>query len=400
MLTSSTPFDKAARPHILVLAPFFPPFRGAVASRLSSFARYWSDLTQVTVLSPYPGDASVQGYDLIKFPLARWRAEPLKIPFTFSKLLILARRLKPDVVLASIPPAWSLLESYLLTRRLGCKLILDVRDLPKADVRKDRTSLTRKLFHILGILISRCCGRKASRIVAVTDWFRNESIKFFDYSPSRIFVVRNGSEVGLFKQALSVKKEFDIVYSGTLIYVRNPQGILKYLRAVADLYPSLRALFIADFNSSIGKEFMSGVEEMGLSENVVMKQPYPPQELPSLLGSARLGLNGLVSGLYHYQGAIGAKEYDYLAAGLPIMGLLDSDYYIEEGQLIRDNDAGIVNHDPKLLAGETAALLRDPRRLQRMSINARQTGERFDRRRLAEDYFYNVIIPAWKESRA
>lgn len=44
-----------------------------------------------------------------------------------------------------------------------------------------------------------------------------------------------------------------------------------------------------------------------------------------------------------------------------------------------------------------AALLKDKKRLRKMSRQARKVGERFDRRRLAEDYFYNVILPAWKE---
>jgi|GEM_PF-1958590 len=386
------------KPHILLLAPIFPPFKGAVASRLHSLANYWSEFTRVTVISPYEGFPD-QPYDLINFPLTRYRWEFLRILYLLPRLLRLARGLKPDVVVASIPPAWPLVEGHLLARRLGCEFILDVRDLPTADVRRTKTSLFRGILHALMIFISRHFGRKASRIVTVTDWFRKELIRFLDYPPSRVFVIRNGSETELFEKALSVKKEFDIVYSGTLIHVRNPAGILRYLRFLADLYPSLRVLFLSDLDNPIGREFLAGIGRLGLGKNVFIEATRPPEELPGLLGRARLGLNALMPEHPAYRGAIGAKGYEYLAAGLPIVGLLDPDFYIEARRLIADNDVGIIDPDPEKLAEETVKLLKDNWRLSLMSKRARALGERFDRRKQAKDYFHNVIVPAWEESR-
>lgn len=388
-----------SKPHILMLAPLFPPFKGAAASRVHSFARYWSPLTKVTVVAP-EHTSGEGGYQRITFPLTKWRSDFLRIPSTFPKLLRLARQLNPDVIFTSIPPVWPLLEGSLLAKRLGVPLILDVRDLPAADVRAAKTSLFRKVLRSLTISIARHNGRKASRIVTVTDWFKKELLKFLAYPANRIFVIRNGSDTGFFRDALSAKKEFDIVYSGTLIYIRNPEGVLKYLRALADLYPRLRVLFISNLNETTGREFLSGVRDFNLSNNIVTEDMCEPKELPRRLGRARLGLSPLRCGYQTYQGVVGAKDYEYLAAGLPVIGLLDPDFYIETRHLIADNKTGILNPFPERLAIETAALLKDPVRLCRMSKQARKVGERFDRKRLAEDYYYKVILPAWQEFNA
>jgi len=386
-------------PHILILAPFFPPYKGAAASRLHSFAKYWSALTQVTVVAPEHVDKPTD-YNRLVFPLAKWRLDFLRLPWTFPKLLTTVKRFAPDIVIVSIPPVWPLEEGYLLGKRLGCPLILDVRDLPTADSRTKSSSVPRRILRSLTINISRYLGQKAVRVTTVTDWCKEELTAFLGFSPRQVYVICNGSETSFSKKALSIKKEFDLVYSGTLISIRNPAGLLKYLRFLAGLYPSLHALFISNLDNPIGREFLEGIDRLGLRKNVFIEFPHPPEKLPGLLGRARLGLNTLLGDCPAYRGAIGAKEYEYLAAGLPVMGLMDPDYYIESGKLIVVNNVGIMDQDPKRLAAETAALLKDSVRLRRMSKRARKVGERFDRKRLAEEYYYKVILPAWKEFNA
>ncbi len=287
----------------------------------------------------------------------------------------------------------------MLAKRLGVPFILDVRDLPQGGIRA-KTTLIHTAFKTFQINSLKRLGVRASRITTVTDWLKKELVEFLDYPSHRLFVVRNGSETSISAGGLSVKKEFDIVYSGTFIAIRNPAGLLKYLRFLAGLYPSLRALFISNLDNPIGREFLEGIDRLGLWKNVFIEFPHPPEKLPGLLGRARLGLNALLGNCPAYRGAIGAKEYEYLAAGLPVIGLLDPDFYIETKRLITDNKAGILDSSPQLLAEQTAALLKDPARLRKMSKRARKVGERFDRKRLAEEYYYKVILPAWKEFNA
>jgi len=375
----------------------FPPAKGAAASRLGSLAKYWSGKTQVTVITPDSAD-SPNEYFRITVPLTRWRLDFVRLFYLFPRLLRIVKDLHVDVVFVSFPVSWQLLEGYSLVRRLGCPLVVDIRDLPEAMYPLEGISLIRRVFNAWMQAIAYYVFRKASRIATVTDWFRKELIRFLDYPPSRIFVIRNGSEAELFKKALGVKKEFDIVYSGSLSNpVRNPPMILRYLCCLVDLYPSVRVLFLSDFDTKMGKEFLVRIKSFGLDENIVVENMVPNFQLPELLGRARSGLNSLMSGWDAHKGAVGAKVYEYLAAGLPVIGLLDPDFYIEARRLIADNKAGILHPDPERLAEETVALLKSPSRLRKMSIKAREVGERFDRRRLAEDYFYSVILPAWKE---
>jgi len=389
-----------SKPHILILAPFFPPFKGAAASRVHSFAKYWNPLTKVTVIAP-EHTSGEGGYQRITFPLTKLRSDFLRIPLTFPKLLRLVRRLNPDVIFASIPTVWPLLEGSFLAKRLGRPLILDIRDLLESTYPLSDISIWRLVLNSILYRISRYLIPKASRIVTVTNWFQKELTKIPGCANKQIYLIQNGSDEGFLKEQIPRQKRFDLIYVGTLIKVRDPQALLIYLRHLVEIYPSLRILFVSDIlDTSIGKIFLAEIMRLGLDKNVVIKRMVPSHELPALLGLARLGLTSFRPGAYAFRGVVGAKDYEYLASGLSIMGLLDPDFYIETRRLIADNGAGILDPSPERLAIETAALLKDPARLRRMSKQARKVGERFDRKRLAEEYYYKVILPAWQEFNA
>lgn len=386
-------------PHILILAPLFPPFKGAAASRLYSFAKYWGRLTKVSVVSPNHLSRQESFYK-VNFPLSKWRLDFLHLPWIFPKLFRKVKALNPDVIVASVLPVWSLWEGYFLVKRLGVPLILDVRDLPQGDIRSNRTSLIRVVLKVLHIYSLKHLGGRACRITTVTDWLKKELTEFLEYPAHCLFVIRNGSEIDVFKKALLFRKEFELVYSGSFISIRNPQAILEYLSFLAELRPSFRMLFVSSFDSPLGKKFLEGISERGLSGNIAVQSMCEPNELPEYLGKAWLGFTSLIPSEYAYKGVASAKNYEYLAAGLPIIGLLDSDFYVETRRLIADNRVGILDPSPKNLAAETAALLKDSARLRRMSKRARKVGERFDRKRLAEECYYKVILPAWEEFNA
>jgi len=382
-------------PHILMIAPLFPPFRGAVSSRLSSFARHWSKFTKVTVVTPYAEDETV-GYNRIIFPLTRWRLEPLRIPYTIPKLLRIVHRLKPDIVLSSIPPVWSLLEGYLLAKRLQIPLVLDVRDLPTSDVRHSRMSIWRKIFRFFSISTAKYLIQKASQIVTVTEYFKKDLYDFLKLPSKDISIIHNGAEIRHFKDKLQVEKKFDIIYSGSFPFIRDQEALLKFFSILIQLYPRLKVCFSSNLNTPLGRHFLTLADKYNLRNHFELIDMCDPEFLPYRLKSAKLGISPLRYGFDPYRGVISAKVFEYLAAGLPVLGLSDPEYYVEEGKLIFDNDAGIVDPDPKELAKKTVILLNNPFRMKEMSKCAKKVGEMFDRGRLASEYYEKVIRPLFK----
>ncbi|TET22653.1 MAG: hypothetical protein E3J71_05175 [Candidatus Stahlbacteria bacterium] len=394
--------EDKGKPHILILVEqkHFPPSHKAASSRIHSLARYWSNLAYVTVVTHKSGNSD-EGYSRIAFPLTGPRMDFLKLPSRFPKLLHLVRGLKVDVIFASFPPTWQILEGYLLSRRLGCPLVVDIRDLPAAMFPLKEGSFVRRIFNLSMRFVSYHLFCKASRIATVTDWLRKELIKTLSYRRKPIFLIPNGSDVRLFEKALRVKKEFDLVYSGTLIPVRNPVLMLKFLHCLRDIYPRLKLLFLSDIlETALGSQFILGLRQFDLSKNVEFERMTSLRQIPDYLGKARLGIDSLFPEVYSHKGVASAKDYEYLAAGLPVVGLLDPGFYVETKRLILDNGAGIIDPDPESLARKTVDLLKDPARLREMSKRAREVGMRFDRKRLAEEYYYNVILPAWREFNA
>jgi len=286
----------------------------------------------------------------------------------------------------------------LLSKHLGVPFILDIRDLPESTYPKDEGSLIRRLFNSSMQFLSNYLIRKASRITTVTDLLRDTLKTRYPLISSKVEVIRNGSESGLFESFVSSRKEYDIIYSGHLPSIRAPQAILKYLRFLADLRPALKVLFLSSLNTtSVGLTFRQGLKDLNLTRHVTIRDLQPHIQLVKALKSAKLGLDSHKSAIGSERGAISAKDYEYLAAGLPVVGLLDPGFYVETKHLILDNDVGILDPDPGSLARKTAALLNDPQRLLKMSKRAREVGMRFNRKRLAEKYYREVILPALME---
>ncbi len=383
-------------PHIVMLAPFFPPYKGAVSSRLESFARYWTRFATVTVITT-EASKEPETYRRIVIPLAKWRFDFLKMPYRFPALLRQVKRISPDILFASIPPVWPLLEAHFLSKRLGLPLTVDVRDLPTSTYPIDKVFSVRRGFNLLAQTLSRYLLRKKRGAVTVTECVLDQLREFADISGFKGWVIRNGSEIEHFKRSRTAGKKYDIVYSGTFILVRNPKSIFKYLLTLRELFPQVKVLFLVDFvDKKIEEQFRTDLKKHSMEENVDFQDMTSTERIPEFLGRARLGLDSLVSSSHTYKGAVSAKDYEYLAAGLPVVGLIDPDFYVETRRIISDNAVGILDPDPLSLARKTAELLKNPLRLKEMSDKARKVGERFDRKLLAEEYYRKVILPAWR----
>lgn len=388
-----------SQPHIMILVRRrnFPPYKGAAASRHSSLARYWGKITDVSVVTPLAEPLNAD-YNRYPFQLTEVRFDFVKLIFRFSKLVRLAKQLKPDVIFASFPISWQLFEGYLLSRKLKCPFIVDVRDLPAGMYPARKGSLARRIFNALMRSMSFFAMRNASVIVTVTDYLRRSLKNNENLSEKKIFAVPNGSETSLFKPSATSKKEFDLLYSGTLIPARNPDLLIKFLFLLSRLYPRLNVLFLSDIlETALGSQFIYSLRQYDLIKYVEFERMTSINKLPAYLAKAKLGIDSLSPAVYSHKGAVSAKDYEYLAAGLPVVGLLDPDFYVETKNLILDNGVGILDPDPESLARKTASLLKDPQHLRKMSKHAREVGWCFDRKKLAEDYYYKVILPIWRK---
>lgn len=384
-------------PHIVMLAPFFPPFMGAVSSRLESFARYWAQYARVTVINTEAFKED-KPYGRMVFPLTRWRFDFLKIAYYFPKLFRLVKEMSPDILFASIPPVWPLFETYLLSKRLGLPLIVDVRDLPASTYPTNTGLSFRWGFNVMGQAVSRYLLGRTKRAITVTECVLDQLKEFVRTEEFKGTVIQNGSEIEQFRNTRVNGKKYDIVYSGTLISVRDPKSMIKYLSYLREFYPQLSVLFLSDINcTNLGKRFILDLKKTSLDRNVEIENMTSKGRVFDYLCRAKLGLDSLAPGVLSHKGVASSKDYEYLAAGLPVVGLLDPDFYVETRRLISDNAVGILDPDPSSLARKTAELLKNPLRLKEMSDKARKVGERFDRKLLAEKYYRKVILPAWKK---
>ena len=401
--------------HILFLTHYFTPENNAPAARVHGMAREWARsghrVTVLTCAPNVPAGVVYEGYEnrlcqeewidgIRTLRVWTWLAANkgrVRRGLNFLSYLAAAGAAGPlirpraDVVIATSPQFFAGWAGWPVARAHGAPFVLEIRDIWPDSIVAVGALPDGRIIKTLGKL-EHALYEGADHIVAVGDGYRMNMIRK-GVGPSKISVVTNGVDVGLFEprepdQELRARlgfapETFVITFAGT---IGMASGLEVALGAARRLKASGRddIAFLLVGDGAMRAALEQQARDEGL-DNVVFTGMVARAKLPTYLASSD-------ACLVHFRkddlfGTIlPSKFFEDAAMERPILLGFEGD----ARAMLREADCGIAfepSNDEELAsaAGQLAAAPQEERR--RLGANGRRyVLEHYDRRMLAHDY--------------
>jgi len=307
----------------------------------------------------------------------------LAVPATSRRAAEISRSFRPDVVLVSTHDPFMQVEALRAARAAAATFIVHVPDSWHLlrRFRPERLSPWAKMQ------IERHVLRRADRVLCVTETHRRLVRDGYGLSDERTAILRNGIEFSEWP-ALNLEKTADLLHIGPLRAYYDNNLLLRSLAKLRAVRPQMVARFVGVPDRRFSAEQMALAAKLELLEHMEIMDLVPPAEVPRVGGAARLGVVAPPPGM---ECAVFVKLYEYLAMGLPVVVLGNTDG--ENASLVREHDVGLVCPDEDAFAAQVNDVLSSPDRLQGLSARARETAALYDYGRTVAEWYETDLVP-------
>jgi glycosyltransferase involved in cell wall biosynthesis len=253
----------------------------------------------------------------------------------------------------------------LFPKLTGCKVILDIHDLvPEFYASKFQVSEHSLLIRAL-LITERMSARFADHVIIANHIWR-ETLISRSVTDVRCTVVLNWPDPTIFARRGRIRTDNRLVmlYPGTL---NHHQGIDIAIRAFASIKDVVPQVDFHIYGEGGDKANLAKlIEELALQDRIVMRDPVPLIEVPSLIENADLGIVPKRKDCFANE-AFSTKILEFMIMGVPVI-VSDTKidrYYFDESVL-----KFFRGHDEKHLAECMLELIKDPEARVRLSSNA------------------------------
>lgn len=304
------------------------------------------------------------------------------IPHAFFRALDIIREKNVDLTYISGPPFSPMIIGWLLKRKTGTPLIVDLRD-PWTLVQDSRMRYPTKLHERIDTRIERSIFREADAVIAATETISREYAKKYPEFKPKIRVIPNGFDAQDFPEEITPFRAFTVTYAGSL----QGSGERPYLLFFDALVNVLNKGLISEEEIQvllIGAKTRQVDDDIKAKrlETVVKSTRRMPQKqaLRCVLASSLLLVIELTS-------AVTTKVYEYLAAGRPILAIVSPGEleqlvrahsrtsYVITSCDVREIEDSIVDAYEKWTKNE----------VPRNDVNQHYLLSQYDRKKLTED---------------
>ncbi|MDP9192368.1 MAG: glycosyltransferase family 4 protein [Acidobacteriota bacterium] len=400
---------------ILWVAQWFPPDLGALPARITEMANVWAEEGHdVTVLTAFPhhplgevppqyrgrivveerwGNVRVIRCWLLALPNRRmWQRTLCQLSFGATALLLGAWRTgRPDVVLVSSPPFFTIPAAWLMARLRRRPFVFEVRDLWPA-VFVEMGVMKRGLAYRILEAMEEFFYRAAKRVVVVTRAFR-EDLVARGVDRAKIEVIPNGADLDIYARA-GIEPRFREVLGGDvddgnskfLVTFVGTHGVATGLDQILDaaelLRDDSRIAFAFVGEGAERDRLIASARARGLS-NVIFHRAVAKEDVPHVYASSDACIVCLKP-VPFLEKFIPSKIFEIIASGRPVIAALAG----EAAEIVREAGHIVVPAgDAAAIARELRALADDDSRVAEMVKKGRAyVAEHFDRRTLARRY--------------
>jgi glycosyltransferase involved in cell wall biosynthesis len=292
-----------------------------------------------------------------------------------------------DLVIASSTPLTVALPALAARALRGTPFLFEIRD-PWPELPRAMGGVPAPALAAMEWLATAAC-RRAAAVVALTEGIAETALAR-GADPSRVHVVPNGCDLGLFGPHVAPWRPAAAASSECLALYAGAHGRANGLGTLLDAAAILRAQGAAGLRILLAGEgagkgaLMARAAAEGLT-NVTFLDPLPRPALGALHAGCQVALHLLADVPAFAEWTAPNKLMDGLAAGLPVV----TNQPGRAARIVEDGPSGIAvpPGDAPALAAALLRLARDVALRDRMGAAARrQAVARWDRRLLAERF--------------
>tara|TARA_Y100000310_G_C20665703_1_gene807355 strand:- start:1160 stop:2290 length:1131 start_codon:yes stop_codon:yes gene_type:complete len=301
---------------ILIITPYAEPEKGACVVRVNGFRDYFKEqLNYVSVYAPerkgIRQSAQIKRYSGI------------------TELMKLVIKSDSEAIIGTSPPITHNFFALIAAKLTGKKFILDAKDPFTEIIKKLEPERTKSPKFLFFQIIEYLTHKLSDKIIFLNKPYLEDAVKKFSLKREKLILAPNGSDTQKIyfseKERKETRKKLGIKNEFTLFYVggtgdKDLTGFMeKSLKEIAEKQ-DIRMIFILSFTGSEGEkkiisELKNSAKKNNLEKNINFVFNVDFKELYKYLSAADAGLVAYPDFEMH---VIGAKVFDYIAAGLPI----------------------------------------------------------------------------------
>ncbi len=264
---------------------------------------------------------------------------------SFIKGIQIVKNNNIDVIIATGPPATSIIVGYLISFFTNTTLFIDYRD-PWSN-RIYRNTSNFRLF--LNKCIEKIVIRKASTFIFCSKLMKTDFIKSFNIDENLCHVITNGffdqSNIDAVSPAAG---KFCMIYAGAL---RPERRLINIIKPISKLFSDTiidRKYFKLILFSQINGDDQKAIDRYNFNDIVEIRDRVPYKDLFKYLRGSDILF--LISG-DDFKYALPYKFFDYLSVKKPIFALAPENSALSE--IIKEIDCGecaLLNNDNSITA--------------------------------------------------
>lgn len=392
---------------ILFLTDNFPPEVNAPATRTYEHCREWVQKgVEVTVITGVPNFPKgevfggytnkwkqieyIEGIRVIRvWTFIAANQGFLKRTIDFISFAITSSLagifVKTDVIIATSPQFFTVLAGRFLSFVKRKPWVMEVRDLWPESIKTVGAMNDNWIIRYFEYLEKKCY-RSAHKIITVTDAFKTEIISK-GISKDKIFVIKNGSNLELFKpmkknkvllSQLGLANRIILGYIGTHGMAHNLDFILDCAKKIKDR----KVQFLLIGEGAEKERLKQRVYDENI-ENVTLLNPVSKKEVPKYLSVLDAAIVNLKKDPL-FKTVIPSKIFEAAAMGVPILLGVDG----ETRDIVEHYKAGIF-YEPDSVEEFLRSMqeIIEPRTNEKLRKNALILANDFDRKNLALEMF-------------
>ncbi len=349
---------------ILFLTDNFPPETNAPATRTHEHCKKWVEMGyQVTVITCFPNfpngkvfegytnkiyeEENIDGINVIRVwsYITENNGFVKRIIDYISYAItsfIFGLSIKTDLIIATSPQFFTAISGRVLSFFKRTPWVMEVRDLwPDSIAAVGSMDKTSKSFKLLKIIESHLYFN-ASKIIVVTNSFKNYLITEHQITPEKIGVFKNGiiinnlkkpklNDVIALKESLGLENKIVISYIGTHGLAHGLKFILESISKISN--PDLHFLFIGD---GAEKQNLIDYSNKFHSKNFTFLESVTKINIPLYIDSSDYSLVNLKKS-DEFKNVIPSKIFENIAMYKPILLGVEG----ESKKLINDYGVGV-----------------------------------------------------------